>query len=154
MIYRMEIIALRPATADDVEFCFDLHKLSFHQYVTEVWGWDEDEQRAIHTRNFQPERVQIITANGVDVGRLDVDYGDQEIFIWLIELLPSHQGRGIGGRLIRTILDEARSQGKAVGLNVLDVNRCAYALYRRLGFIEVRRLIEGPAVRIRMIAAP
>jgi len=37
---------------------------------------------------------------------------------------------------------------------VLDVYRCAYALYRRLGFIEVRRLIEGPAVRIRMIAAP
>lgn len=60
--------------------------------MTEVWGWDEDEQRAIHTGIFQPERVQIITANGVDVGRLDVDYGDQETFIWLIELLPSHQG--------------------------------------------------------------
>jgi hypothetical protein len=93
MIYRMEAIALRPATADDVEFCFDLHKLSFHQYVIEVWGWNEDEQRAVHTRNFQPERVQIITANGVDVGSLDVDYGDQETFIWLIELLPSHQSR-------------------------------------------------------------
>jgi hypothetical protein len=25
-----------------------------------------------------------------------------------------------------------------VGLTALDVNRCAYALYRRLGFIEVR----------------
>ncbi len=85
---------------------------------------------------------------------MDADHRDQETFIWLIELLPSHQGRGIGGRLIRTILDEARSQGKTLGLNVLDVNRCAYALYRRLGFIEVRRLIEGPAVRIRMITAP
>lgn len=106
MIYRMEIIAVRPATADDDEFCFDLHKLSFYQFVTEVWGWDEDEQRAIHTGNFQPERVQIITANGVDVGRLGVDYGDQETLIWLIELLPSHQGRGIGGRLILTMLDE------------------------------------------------
>ncbi len=90
----------------------------------------------------------------MDVGRLDADHRDQETFIWLIELLPSHQGRGIGGRLIRTILDEARSQGKTMGLNVLDVNRRAYALYRRLGFIEVRRLIEGPAVRIRMIAVP
>ena len=90
----------------------------------------------------------------MDVGRLDVDYGGQETFIWLIEPLPSHQGRGIGIRLIRTILDEARSQGKAMGLNVLDVNRRAYVLYRRLGFIEVRRLIEDPALRIRMIAAP
>ena len=55
-----DCIALRPATADDVDFCFDLHKLSFHQYVTEVRGWDEDEQRAIHIGNFLPERVQII----------------------------------------------------------------------------------------------
>ena len=107
MIYRMEIIALRPATADDVEFCFDLHMLSVHQYVTEVWGWDEDEQRAIHTRNFQPERVQIITANGVDVGRLDVDYDDQE--------LTGYQASARGG-VVRVTVDGDRTVlgGRAV----------------------------------------
>ena len=154
MIYRVETFALRPATAADVEFCFGLHKLSFHEYVAEIWGWDEEDQRAIHSRNFKPGLVQIITANGVDVGRLDVDDGDEETFILLIELLPSHQGRGIGTQLIRTVLEEARSQGKPVALNVLEVNRRAYALYRRLGFTEARRLVDGPAVRIRMVAGP
>jgi ribosomal protein S18 acetylase RimI-like enzyme len=88
----------------------------------------------------------------VDVGRLDVHYGDEEIFLPLIELLPSHQGRGVGSRLIRAVLDRAASEGKPLALNVLDVNRRAYALYRRLGFTEAGRIVEDPAVKIRMVA--
>ena len=37
-------------------------------------------------------------------------------------------------------------------LNVFEVNRRAYKLYRRLGFTEDRRFVEGPAVKIRMVA--
>ena len=148
----MDTIALRPATNADIEFCFDLHKSAFFQYVTDTWGWDEEDQRAIHRRNFKPGRVQIVTDNGVDVGRLDVDYGDEEYFLLLIELLPSHRGQGLGSRLIRTVLDQAAAEGKPLTLNVLEVNRRAYELYRRLGFTEVERLVEGPAVKIRMVA--
>ena len=36
---------------------------------------------------------------------------------------------------------------------LLEVNRRAHALYRRLGFVEARRIAEGPAVEIRMVAA-
>jgi hypothetical protein len=79
--------------------------------------------------------------------------GDVGILAYAARAAPSRCGRA-RCRGACGVLDETRSQGKAVGLNVLDVNRCAYALYRRLGFIEVRRLIEGPAVRIRMITAP
>src|ERR1700754_1993641 len=121
----MDTLALRPATSADIEFCFDLHKSSFYQYVTEIWGWDEKDQRAIHSRDFKLGRVQIVTANGVDVGRLDVDYGDEEIFLLLIALLPSHRGQGLGSRLIRTVLDRAAAEGKPLVLNVLEVNRRA-----------------------------
>ena len=149
----MDTLALRPATNADIEFCFDLHRSSFYQYVTEIWGWDEKDERAIHSRNFKLGRVQIVTANGVDVGRrLDVDYGDEEIFLLLIELLPNHRGQGLGSRLIRTVLDRAAAEGKPLVLNVLEVNRRAYELYRRLGFTEDRRFVEGPAVKIRMVA--
>src|SRR6185312_15744297 len=91
-------------------------------YVTEIWGWDEKDQRAIHSRDFKLGRVQIVTANGVDVGRLDVDYGDEEIFLLLIELLPNHRGQGLGSRLIRIVLDRAAAEGKPLVLNVLEVN--------------------------------
>jgi GNAT superfamily N-acetyltransferase len=58
----------------------------------------------------------------------------------------------LGSRLIRTVLDRAAAEGKPLVLNVLEVNRRAYELYRRLGFTEDRRFVEGPAVKIRMVA--
>ena len=146
----MADIALRPATADDAEFFFDLHEASLGPYVDQIWGWDDDEQRAYLTRNLVLERVRVIVVDGVDVGRLDVEEGDDEVFLALIELAPDHQGRGIGGRLIRDILD--RADGKRVTLSVLEVNRRAYQLYRRLGFTEVSRDGVAPEVRIRMAA--
>ena len=42
----MHDIALRPATADDFEFFFQLHKDTLGPYVEQVWGWDDEEQRA------------------------------------------------------------------------------------------------------------
>jgi ribosomal protein S18 acetylase RimI-like enzyme len=113
-----------------------------------VWGWDDAEQRAYLAKNLVLERVRVIVVDGFDVGRLDVQEGDDEIFLALIELVPEHQGRGIGGRLIRDILD--RADGRGVVLSVLAVNHRAYRLYRRLGFTEISRDGVAPEVRIRM----
>ncbi len=33
--------ALRPATPADSECCFQLHKAAMGDYVTAIWGWDE-----------------------------------------------------------------------------------------------------------------
>ena len=88
----------------------------------------------------------------MDVGRLDIDDGEEEIVLLLIELSPTHQGRGIGSRLIRSLLGRAAVEGKPLALNVLEVNHRAFALYRRLGFTEVRRIVDGSAVKIRMVA--
>jgi ribosomal protein S18 acetylase RimI-like enzyme len=77
---------------------------------------------------------------------------DAEVFLALIELAPDYQGRSIGSRLIRELLDRAGADGKRVTLSVLEVNRRAYQLYRRLGFTEVSRDGVAPQVRIRMVA--
>ena len=103
----VQAISLRPATADDVEFFFTLHAASLGPYVDRVWGWDDAEQRAYLARTLVLERARVIVLDGVDVGRLDVQEDDDEIFLALIELAPDHQGRGIGSRLIRDILDRA-----------------------------------------------
>ena len=34
-------IALRPATPADAEFCYQLHKAAMGEYITAIWGWDE-----------------------------------------------------------------------------------------------------------------
>jgi len=46
----MTPIALRAATPGDSEFCYQLHKAAMGGgYITAIWGWDEQEQRAFST---------------------------------------------------------------------------------------------------------
>lgn len=143
-------VTLRAATVDDACFLYRLHAESLGPYVDEVWGWNDDEQRAYLSRSFLPDRVRVIVADGVDVGRLDV-VDDDDVFLLLIELLRHYQGRGIGSLLIRDLIRRAHAAEKRLRLNVLEVNVDAYRLYRRLGFTELGREVDGPAAKIRMI---
>ena len=135
----MTVIALRSATPADSEFCFQLHQAAMGDYVAAIWGWDDQVQRGFHARSFDPGRWQIITANGTDIGMLDVDRRPDEIYLSRIEILPDHQGRGFGTRLIKALIDEAGQRGQDLVLDVLAVNQRAQALYRRLGLAEVAR---------------
>ena len=130
-------ITLRPATAADTEFCYQLHKAAMGEYITAIWGWDEQVQRAFHDRAFNLRRWQIITTGQADIGMLDVDYRPGEIYLSRIEIHPGHQGHGIGARIISALLEEAQRTGQDLVLEVLTVNRRARALYERLGLTEV-----------------
>ena len=39
-------IALRAAVPADAEFCYRLHEAAMGDYITAIWGWDEQVQRA------------------------------------------------------------------------------------------------------------
>lgn len=57
-----------------------------------------------------------------------------------IDLLPSHQGLGLGRRLIRTYLAALRDRGvPAVHLGMATANTSARAFYDRVGFTELMR---------------
>jgi GNAT superfamily N-acetyltransferase len=135
----MTLVALRPATPADSEFCYLLHKAAMGGHITAIWGWDEQRQRDFHTRSFNPARWQIVTVGRGDIGMLDVEYRPGEIYISRIEIHPDYQGQGIGTRLIGTLADEARAKEQDLVLDVLTVNHRAQALYQRLGFKEVAR---------------
>lgn len=139
----MTVIALRSATPADSEFCFRLHKAAMGDYIRAIWGWDEKVQRGFHTRAFNPRRWRVITANGTDIGMLDVERRPDEIYLSRIEIHPDHQGRGFGTRVIRALIDEARQGDQDLVLDVLAVNQRAHALYLRLGLTEVARHGEG-----------
>ena len=70
------------------------------------------------------------------VGRLYIDRWPDQIRIVDIALLPSHRRAGLGGALLRSILDEGRASGLAVTIHV-EGNNPALSLYRRLGFTHV-----------------
>jgi RimJ/RimL family protein N-acetyltransferase len=52
-------------------------------------------------------------------------------------LLQPYRGRGLGGALLRAVLDEAQLQGLSrVELEVYTSNQPAIALYERFGFVR------------------
>jgi ribosomal protein S18 acetylase RimI-like enzyme len=118
-------------------------------YVTAIWGWEDTAQREFHDRGFDPDRWQIITADGVDVGILIVEHRPAEVYLARIEIHPDHQGKGIGTYLIHRLLDDVRRRDQALTLDVLAVNHRAQAFYRRHGFEETARHGDGN-IKIRM----
>lgn len=53
-----------------------------------------------------------------------------------ISLLPAYRGRGIGTRLLTSVIAEADSAGKPVSIHV-EVFNPARRLYERLGFVQI-----------------
>lgn len=125
---------LRPATLGDYVFLETLHAATMRDVVVQVWGWDAAEQQALFRRDFDPSCSQIVVVDGEDAGVLVLEKRDDEWFLANIQIAPAHQSRGLGARLIGTLLAEARAAGLPVTLQVLTVNR-ARRLYERLGFV-------------------
>ena len=147
----MTVIAFRPATAADTDFSFRLHRATMRAYVAPIWGWDDDAQQALHNQRFDPATTRIITVDGVDAGILVTEQRPTELYLERIAVDPSHQGDGVGSRVIQGLLTEAAGQGKTMVLEVLTTNPRAEALYHRLGFHEESR--HGPGnIKITMRA--
>ena len=80
----------------------------------------------------------MVVVDGHDAGRGSWSTGPASaISVADVGLLPEHRGRGIGGALMRDVLDEAaRARTSPVRLYVEQFNP-AFRLYQRLGFTPI-----------------
>ena len=93
------------------------------QYAALVAGYSQKYPAATH---------HIIEFDGLRVGRLLVERRPGEILGIDLAVLPEFRGRGIGGSVIRWLIEEAEERGRAFVLHVARHNP-ALRLYRRLG---------------------
>lgn len=127
-------IRLRRATPGDSEFAYNTKRAAFQMYVEQVYGWDEAEQRRLHTQRFQAQDVQIISLPDADVGMLAVTVASDCLTVHQLFILPEHQRKGIGCWCMQHLLEEARGSGIPIHLRVMKVNQRALTFYQRLGF--------------------
>ena len=139
-------MTLRQATARDSEFAFRVKKTTMLEYVRRIWGWDEDEQRRLHSRRFAEQAFQIVVADGRDAGVLARSYEPDCVRVNQLPVLPDYQGKGVGTACMEQVIEDAAGRGLAVRLQVLKVNRQAPGFYRRLGF----RIVGEDDIHIRM----
>lgn len=132
----MDSLTLRKAGPKDREFAYRVKKSAFKEYVDQVWGWDEDEQRQLHEQRLETQDFRVVSSAGADVGIMAVVVAPDCVRVNQLFLLPEHQGQGIGRKCMLLIMEEARRLGLPVRLRVLKVNPRALAFYQRLGFVR------------------
>jgi len=125
-------IGLRRVTGSDLDFLIDLRRITMWPHF-ENSGCVIDERAQIERVHYRLDCARIITSGGADVGLFKVVRDTDPWELAQIQLLPSHQQQGLGGQLVRQLVEEARVAGRSVVLDVLRANPARH-LYERAGF--------------------
>ena len=80
-------------------------------------------QHSYYHDQFKQADFDIIEQDMLAIGRLYVDRREDEIRIIDIALLPEYRGKGIGGGIMRTLIDEATGANRSVTIHVEHNNR-------------------------------
>jgi GNAT superfamily N-acetyltransferase len=132
-------ITFTPASEDDFEPLLALRHAAMRESLERLGRFDPDRARARFRASFSPRHTVLVHEGGAVVGCVTVrPLEDDAVWVEHLYLHPSQQGRGLGGQVMRKILDDADARGRTVRLAVLvqsDANR----FYERLGFVETHR---------------
>jgi ribosomal protein S18 acetylase RimI-like enzyme len=140
-------ITLRAETDADLPFLLQVYASTRADELAIV-PWPEDQKRVFLIQQFGAQRTHyrahfpqtaflVIERHGEPIGRLYLDDRRTRLHIVDIALLPQSRDGGIGTAMLVAIQDQARAQGKGVGIFVERINP-AKSLYDRLGFRVIR----------------
>ena len=151
-------VTLRPAGEDDQPFMLRVYasvrepELERSGLPREQWGAFVEHQFEAQSRAYEDYRntsFEVVLVDGEPAGRLIVARWPEELRVVDVALLPEYRGRGVGGTLIRELIEEAEERGVKTSIHVERFNP-AQRLYTRLGFRSVSEtgvylLLERPA---------
>jgi len=106
-------------------------------FVATFGSWDEARHVRHTSECWSAGHISIIEVEGERVGMVQLFEEAGCVEIGELQIQPSHQGRGIGGRVLSDIVKQAHKRGKSVALSVALKNDDAYRFYQRHGFRQV-----------------
>jgi GNAT superfamily N-acetyltransferase len=127
------LIKLIPADESHREFGYQVKKAAEGPYIARIWGWNDDEQRDFHNREWQETKREIITYDDKPIGTIAITDSEGGTRIGTFFIIPEYQNKGIGSYLLRHILDKADRAGQVTRLKFLKINPVK-SLYLRYGF--------------------
>lgn len=141
----MPTVFVRPATSHDVSFLTDVVIVATRAQGRLPHDFDESEYRegfSEWTREqvdglVENSETSVIEIEGERAGRLRIVRDADHHELAGIQLLPAHQGRGIGTYLVEQFLVAARDAGVTARISVEKDNPRVLALYERLGLVKV-----------------
>ena len=141
-------IDLRPVESGDRDFLVRVYAGTRQEEMALVpWSDEEkrqfvesqfDAQSADYEARFAGSEHSVILADGIPVGRMWVGKWDDEFRLLDIAILPERRNKGIGRRLVESLIEEAAAAGAPLRHSVYKTNAEALRFYERLGFSVVQ----------------
>ncbi|MCL6459449.1 MAG: GNAT family N-acetyltransferase [Gorillibacterium sp.] len=124
----VEGFTLRQATADDFDMRVRLSVTAF--------GVDEEDAQAMERRidGEKDTNLLMIDVNEKTVGKLRVNREAGQAWIYGFVILPEHQGKGIGRKVLNRVIKDQSLAGHSIHLEVETNNDHALGLYQSVGF--------------------
>ncbi|GHC12707.1 GNAT family N-acetyltransferase [Thermomonas carbonis] len=124
-------LELRPAEEIDLAFCESLNRGNMSRYLADrAIDWDPER----FLRSWTDFENFIIQLDGQDIGLLRLTPEQHGLGLRDLQILPTHQNRGIGSWAVGQAKTIATSRGfQRLQLRVYDDNP-AKRLYARMGF--------------------
>jgi ribosomal protein S18 acetylase RimI-like enzyme len=123
---------LRPARAEDFDYCACLYFEGMENVIRQL-NLNMEAQRAGFRQRWDATQVKIITLDGTDIGWLQSFVKEDALFLAQLFVDRALRGRGIGTAMVKALIEEASTAGRALTLGVVKTNP-ALRLYERLGF--------------------
>lgn len=150
--------AYRKAEEADGEAIYRLYRLVMRGLISDIWGWDEQWQRADFSTHFDPLGVTLAFQEDQLAGHSHIENRGGQLFIRMIVVHPRHQRKSIGKKLLESVIASAGGQSKSIGLEVFKINEVARASYERHGFNVVgetpRKPYHGSCITSRSTRTP
>ncbi|MER6468926.1 GNAT family N-acetyltransferase [Streptomyces collinus] len=141
----------RPASETDVEAVAELRAVVLRADLERLGRYDERRVRQRLRDGFAPAHTWVIETGGAFAGCVSLRPAEDAHWLEHFYLAPHAQGRGVGGAVLRGLLERCDRDGTLVRLNVLQGSP-ARRLYERHGFaVETEDavdvfMVRGPAV--------
>ncbi len=125
-------LEFREATERDKQFLLQLRNATMNEHISTA-GLKLSQENHIERINYHFESAKIIENMNRPIGLLKVVKEDSVWDLVQVQLASDFQGKGLGRKIIQSVITEAKENGVKVKLSVFKTNP-ALKLYLSLGF--------------------
>jgi ribosomal protein S18 acetylase RimI-like enzyme len=125
-------ISYRNCDDNDIGYLLWLRKETMNLHLNNS-GFNLDDESHLKRIMYEFESAKLIYLNDKKIGLLKILENEKSIEIIQIQIEPKNQGKGIGEKIIKTIIENNLIKKKPIFLSVLKQNN-AKKLYEKIGF--------------------